>query len=596
MNDYQYDYSYYNYNNENVPENISVFLFTDRSIYRPGQTLYFKGITISNTQQEKKYGIKAGYETMIYLRDANGQLADSMKVKTNDYGSFSGKFQLPQSGLNGEFTLFMKDDKGSTNISVEEYKRPKFYVDYEKLKGTYKVNDKIKVTGFAKAYSGNNIDNAIVKYRVVRQPRFIYDWLFWRWWQPPTREMEIAHGEIKTDKGGKFEIEFTAIPDLTIDKKFDPVFDYRVYADVTDINGETRSGETLVSVSYKSLLVAINIPEKIQADSFKNVAISTTNMAGEFQPASVTVTISKLKEEKRLIRDRYWQRPDQFMMSKQEYVRLFPNDEYDNETDSKSWEKEKQVFEKTDSSRENTEFSPDSYREQNIEFEPGFYVIEATTKDKDGQEVKNIKYIELYDAKASNLNHPEYLWAEGSKPVEPGETTSIKIGTSAENVYLIQQIDSSGNKQQTTNYKLQTLTNEKKAFEFQATEANRGGYGVNYFFVKNNRFFQFSDVILVPWTNKDLKIEYATFRDKTLPGSEEKWKVKITGYKNEKVAAEMMASMYDASLDQFKPHNWSDPSFWPTYSNYSRWNGNYDFSQTESQERDLENDNSKGAG
>ncbi len=602
INDYQYDYYYNNDNNQNVPENISIFLFTDRSIYRPGQTLYFKGITISNDQREKKYGIKAGFGTMIYLRDANGQLADSMKVKTNDYGSFSGKFQLPQSGLNGEFTLFMKDDKGSTNVSVEEYKRPKFYVDYEKLKETYKVNDNVKITGFAKAYAGNNIDNATVKFRVVRQPRFIYDWLFWRWWQPPTREMEIAHGEIKAGKDGKFEIEFTAIPDLTIDKKFDPVFDYRVYADVTDINGETRSGETLVSISYKSLLLAINVPEKLQADSFKNIAISTTNMAGEFQAANVTVTISKLKEEKRLIRSRYWQRPDQFIMNKDEYIKLFPNDEYDNETDYKSWEKEKQVFGKTDSSRKNTEYSPDSYRERNIEFGPGFYIIEATTKDKDGQEVKNIKYIELYNDRANQLNRPQYLWVEGSKPIEPGEKTSIKIGTSSENVYLIQQIDSSGrsNEPQTTpkeflrtNYKLQTLNNEKKSFEFSATEADRGGYGVNYFFVKNNRFYQFGDVIQVPWTNKDLKIEFATFRDKTLPGSEEKWKVKVTGYKNEKVAAEMLASMYDASLDQFKPHNWYNPSFWPTYSNYSRWNGNYNFSVVESEEKELEDNTIK---
>ncbi len=587
MSDYQYDYYYYNDNdnNESIPENISVFLFTDRSIYRPGQTLYFKGITISTEQRKKKYGIKAGFETVIYLRDANGQLTDSMKVKTNDYGSFSGKFQLPQAGLNGEFTLFMKDDKGSTNISVEEYKRPKFYVDYEKLKGTYKVNDKIEITGFAKAYAGNNIDNATVKYRVVRQPRFIYDWLFWRWWQPPTREMEIAHGEIKTGKDGKFEIEFTAIPDLTIDKKFDPVFDYRVYADVVDINGETRSGETLVSVSYKSLLLAINVPGKLQVDSFKNIAISTTNMAGEFQQANVTVTISKLKEEKRLIRNRYWQRPDQFVMTKEEYVKLFPNDEYDNETDYKSWGKEKQVLEKTDSSRKNLE-----YRIQNIEFREGFYVVEATTKDKDGQEVKNIKYIELYDEKSNGLNHSAYLWTKGSKPIEPGEKTTITLGSSADSIAVIQQIDKSTNNQQpvTSNYSLINLNNEKKTFEFSATEADRGGYGVNYFFVKNNRFYQYSDVIQIPWTNKDLKIEYATFRDKTLPGSEEKWKVKITGYKNEKVAAEMLASMYDASLDQFKPHNWYDPSFWPVYSNYSKWNGNYNFVAAQSSQLALE--------
>ncbi len=228
-------------------------------------------------------------------------------------------------------------------------------------------------------------------------------------------------------------------------------------------------------------------------------------------------------------------------MSKDEYIKLFPNDEYDNETDYKSWEKEKQVFEKADSSRENTEF-----RIQNIEFQTGFYMIEISTKDKDGEEVKDIKYIELYDEKNSQLNQPQYLWTEGSKPIEPGEKTSIKIGTSADNIYLIQQIDSltTNNEQQTTpeesfrtNYKLQTLNNEKKTFEFSATEADRGGYGVSYFFVKNNRFYQFADVIQVPWTNKDLKIEYATFRDKTLPGSEEKWKVKISGYKNEKVAS-----------------------------------------------------------
>jgi len=471
----------------------------------------------------------------------------------------------------------MKDDRALTNISVEEYKRPKFYVDYEKPKGTYKVNEKVKITGFAKAYAGNNIDDATVKYRVVREPRFIYDWLFWRWWQPPTREMEIAHGEIKTGKDGKFEIEFIALPDWTIDKKFDPIFDYRIYSDVTDISGETRSGESTVSVSYKSLLLNVTLPEKLPIDSLKAIPITTTNSAGEFQPAKLTVIISRLKEEKRLIRNRYWERPDLFVMSKEEYIRLFPHDEYDNERDHRGWEKEQKIFEKTDSVRENSKFEI-----RNSNLLAGFYVIEISTKDKDGQEVKDVKYVELYDDKSNRLNHPEYLWTEGSRPIEPGEKTTIKIGSSADSVHLIEQIDRSMPDQlPTTNYKLQTLSNEKKTFEFTAAESDRGGYGVNYFFVKNNRFYEYGDIIRVPWTNKDLKIEYATFRDKTLPGSEEKWKLKITGYKNEKVAAEMLASMYDASLDQFKPHNWYNPSFWPYYSNYSKWNGSYSFSKVE---------------
>src|SRR4030095_10164908 len=124
----------------------------------------------------------------------------SIKVKANEYGSFSGKFQLPSGGLNGQFSIYIKENIAITQFRVEEYKRPKFMVEYEKLKGTYKVNDKIKVTGTAKAYAGNNIDGATVKYRVVREARFLYPWLFRRWWQPPRERLEITHGETKTHK------------------------------------------------------------------------------------------------------------------------------------------------------------------------------------------------------------------------------------------------------------------------------------------------------------------------------------------------------------------------------------------------------------
>lgn len=135
------------------------------------------------------------------------------------------------------------------------------------------------------------------------------------------------------------------------------------------------------------------------------------------------------------------------------------------------------------------------------------------------------------------------------------------------------------------NYDFFNLDKEKKRFDFTATEQDRGGYGVQYFFVKHNRFFNFTDVIKVPWTNKELTIEYATFRDKTLPGSEEQWKIRISGYKKEKVAAEMLASMYDASLDQFRPHQWSTPSIWPVFSNYQQWNSASNFSDVESQQK-----------
>lgn len=591
MDDFVYDYYYSNTDSEEPKPLTSIHLFTDRSIYRPGQTLYFKGIVLTRNTREKTGSINAGYNTTIVLRDANYKDVDSIKVKTNEFGSFNGKFQLPQSGMNGQFSIYTKTDNGNASFRVEEYKRPKFYVDYEPIKGTYKVNDKISVTGIAKAYAGNNIDGATVSYRVVRQPRFIYPWIFWRWWQPPSEEMEITNGEVKTDKDGKFVVEFTAIPDLKIEKRFEPVFDYTVYADVTDINGETRSGEKSVSVSYKSLMLVSSIPSSMPADSLKKLSIRTQNMNGEFEPATVKVVISKLKEEKRLIRSRYWERPDQFVMTKEEYIKSFPYDEYDNESDYKSWEKGEAIYEKSDSARVNGEWSL-----VNKKFEPGFYTVEISTKTKNGEEVKDVKYIELFDEKSSQLNRPNYLWTGVLKTsVEPGETAKVELGTSADNLFIVHQInkETGRGRQEAAVYNYLKLSNEKKSFTFDASEKDRGGYAVGWMFIRHNRLYQLNQVISVPWTNKDLAIEYATYRDKTLPGSEEKWKVKITGYKKEKVAAEMLAGMYDASLDQFYNHSWSQPSIWPYFYNSRSWSGSQNFNQLQSQQKYYDDRESK---
>ncbi|MBS1761124.1 MAG: alpha-2-macroglobulin [Bacteroidetes bacterium] len=583
LND-QINNSYYsNQQTEKTKEYNSTFLFTDRSIYRPGQIVYFKGITITRNNANNNSTVKSGYATKVILIDANYKAIDTINVRTNEYGSFNGKFQLPQTGLNGSFTLSTPSgDGGTLSFRVEEYKRPKFYVDYEPVKGTYKVNDKIKITGVAKAYAGNNVDGALVSFRVVRKPRFIYDWLFWRWWQPPVESMEIVHGEAKTDKDGKYIIEFTAIPDSKIDPKLEPVFDYEITADVTDINGETRSGETTVSVSYKALMLSANVPHALPYDSVKKLSIKTENMNGEFIPAQLKVTISKLKAEDRLIRSRYWERPDQFVMSKSDYIKYFPNDEYDNETDNKSWDKSETSFDKTDSSKASGEWLI-----TNGKFSPGFYVIEIIAKDSKGEEVKELRYFELYDDKSKNFVLPQYLWTGIiNTVVQPGETASVELGSAADNLFVVQQVNKKKeNNTVNTDYSFIKLNNQKQKFSFNVTEADRGGYGVGWIFVKNNRYYQFVDNISVPWSNKDLTIEYASFRDKTLPGSEEKWKVKITGYKNEKVAAEMLASMYDASLDQFYSQNWSKPNIWPTNYFNNKWNGYQNFGQITSQQK-----------
>lgn len=560
-----------------------IFLFTDRGIYRPGQTIYFKGIVLSREARVMRTNIAINYNTTIHLRQPNGQNIDSLNVTTNEFGSFSGKFRLPSAGITGSYALATTNERLYKPFSVEEYKRPKFHVEYESLKSTYRINDSITVTGLAKAYAGNNISGAIVKYRVERRARFLYPWLFRTSWLPISTPQEIAHGETITDDGGKFAVKFKAIPDASIDENTDPSFDYVVYADITDINGETRSGTNTVSVSYKSLLLNVQIPERMPADSLTKINIRTENNNGEFEPALVTVKIFRLKAENRLIRNRLWRDPDQFIYTKEEYLRYFPHDRYDRENELSSWEKEDRVFEKADSTKRDKLFSLDG-----MTAESGTYVIEIFTKDRDGKEVKDLKYITLYNSNDKKPEQAIYFLVTDAAPTEPGETAKIEIASTADNLFIIQQVQKRVAADSiSSTYSFIKLANQKKMLRFDVKEADRGGFAVNWTFIKHNQFFNSSKTINVPWSNKELNIEYASFRDKTLPGGTEHWKLKISGLKSEAVAAELLAGMYDASLDQFRSGAWYKPGIWPVFSSYSYWKTNQNFRSTTSWDRQI---------
>lgn len=560
-----------------------IFFFTDRSIYRPGQTVFLKGIGVTKNRETKKAMLLQRKDSItVLLRDANGQDEDSIKVTLNEFGSFNGKFKLPEGKMNGQFTIVVKDYNLSfKSFSVEEYKRPKFYTEFEKVKGSYRVNDTVNITGFAKAYAGNNIDGAKVNYRVTRIARFLYPWRFWGRGFPQVQPIEIAHGEATTDADGKFIIQFEAIPDRTLDAATDPVFDYKVEADVTDINGETRSGEIIVPVGYKALNLQIGFPQGavLNADNLNKIAISSQNLSGQPEIVIAGIKIYELQAPDRLIRARLWAEPDQFILDKKEYIQFFPNDEYKDETKVETWKKGALILERADSITAGYQLPVKSLEP----LRQGWYVIEVSALDKYGQEVKDVKYFQVFDKNSNSLPAPEYVWNyRENTTVEPGDTAKFITGSSAEDVFLIREINKAINgeneDESSSEFDFISLNNNKKSFAFKATEEDRGGFGVNDFFVKNNRFYAITNAINIPWSNKELDISFDTWRDKTLPGSEEKWTVKISGKKGEKVGAEMLASMYDASLDQFRPHSWADlKSIWPTYTGYNTWQARQNF-------------------
>ncbi len=547
----------YGYEKQPPQKVLNTFFFTDRAIYRPGQTVYFKGIILETEGKIKN--IKANQPTTVSFFDVNGQKVSDLKLTTNEYGSVSGSFTAPSSGLTGQMRI--GNEWGSVYFSVEEYKRPKFEVGFNSLKGSYKLNEKITVVGFAKAYAGNNIDNADVKFRIVRTARFPY----WGWWMRevymPSPEMEIENGSCKTNEKGEFSINFTAFPDLSIDKTLNPVFNYQITADVTDLNGETHSSTQNISVAYNALIVDMDIDEKINRNEKSQFKIITTNQNGNPEKAEGNIKIYQLKMPERVFRDRKWEAPDVFGMSKEEFYKNFPLDVYNNENDITQWEKGREVLNFNFATPQDTFLVFKDLKK----WQQGAYLMEINSKDIYGTALEVKKYFTVYSPDEKQIPLNEVACIQMLKSTgEPGETASFLFGSKVKDLNVLYEIEVDG---QITSKQWLKISEEQKLIEIPITEAHRGNFNIHLILVKNNRSFTFNETIIVPFTNKKLDISFESFRNKLLPGQKEEWKIRIRGSKGEKLAAEMLASMYDASLDAFKTSVWDFNIFNTNYSN-----------------------------
>jgi len=555
-------FSGYSYRNDEPRTIVQTRFFTDRAIYRPGQTIFYKGIVLEQKGEEVK--IKTRFRTEVTLNDANGQLVSKQTMTTNDFGSFSGNFTAPQGVLTGQMSI--RCETGSVSVQVEEYIRPKFEVAFEPVKGSYKLGETITAKGKATAYAGSSVSDAQVRYRVVRSARFPY-WWGWRG-MPRSAETEIANGETVTGSDGTFAVSFKAIPDLSVDRKTNPVFNYTVYADVADLNGETHSNETGISVGYKALLIKTDLADEINLEKNVRFSLTTTNLNGEKEPASGTLSISKLRKPDLVLYSRKWAKPDKFVMTKAEFEKEFPGEVYNDEDDVTTWPKESSVFSASFSTPSDSLFNVENLTEAEM------YVIEIKTKDAFGEEVLYTKYFNTFQPKStgSDAVSPSFFTLLTPK-AEPGEDVKFVIGTPVKKAYIFYEII---HKDKIVSREILTLNKEQKLISIPVKEEYRGNFAINLFFVKNNRTFQVSEQISVPYTDKKLDISFATFRNKLLPGQEEEWQITLRDSKGEKAVAEMLAGMYDASLDAFVPHNWTFDIF-NYYYGIRSWNSHQCF-------------------
>jgi uncharacterized protein YfaS (alpha-2-macroglobulin family) len=546
---------------------VSSHIFTDRAIYRPGQTVYFKSIVLESTNG-KNHQLKTNYPVTVSFYDVNYQLVSSVPLVTNEFGTVSGSFTAPQTGLNGQMQI--TDGHGSAYLSVEDYKRPKFETEFNPVKGSYKLNDEITVTGVAKAYAGNVIDGAKVKYRVVRNVNYPY----WYWWYRPynsgSSETEITSGEIMTNDTGTYIIKFKALPDESVSKTSYATYNYQVTADVTDINGETHSSETQVIVGYQALQLTISSADIIEVNTSKPIHITTNNLNGVPENTKGNFAIYKLKQPSKVFRSRLWAQPDRHSLTKEEYYATFPNDLYTDETNKYKWEKESKVFDKTFDTGTNTDYDLSAELKS---FKPGVYMIEATCKDKFGEDVKAFTYVTLFNKNNNDIPEQVADWFYYPKTsAEPGEKVNYILASGYSNVNYLFEVEHQGKP-----IVLKTQQASMKTNELVVEEIYRGNFAFHTTFVKNNRFYHHSNIVNVPYTNKEVDIQFETFRNKLLPGQAEEWKLILKDKKGEKVAAEMVASMYDASLDAFRANSW----YFSIYQNYyARLNWTSRISQT----------------
>ena len=535
-------YLWQNVNNPSAVEQ-TVF-FTDRSLYRPGQTVQYKGICIRYFQEKDTYESIANREVTVVFADPNGKEVARAQARTNDYGSFSGSFTAPRDRLTGHMNIHVvSGPHGATQFNVEEYKRPKFTTKLESPTEPAKLNAEVKTPGKATAYTGVPIGGAKVKFRVVREvqyPAWFHDFY---WWRPVPRKpaQEIAHGTLVTEPDGSFVVPFTAKADPSVPEKDEPVFKFTVTAEVTDTTGETRVGSKSVEVGYAALKVTAAAAEWQTNDADVKFTVNTTTLDGLGQEAKGTLKVFALKQPEKVARpatDGHFHY--HFLLADQE-----PKPDPGK---PQSWELGDVKF--------STDFTTDGkgVKDVSAKLPAGIYRVVVESQDKFGKKVSGKSQLQVLEPTAAHLNiRVPNVIAAPKWSVEPGSEFTMFWGSGYNEGRAFLEVEHRGKI-------LQAYWTEPGRTQAQlkvpVTEAMRGGFTVRATYVRENRAYLTSRHVDVPWSNKDFTVKWETFRNKLEPGKKETFTAIITGPDAKRAVAEMVAAVYDQSLDAYLPHDW----------------------------------------
>ena len=471
-------------------------LFTDRSIYRPGQTVYVSGLAYEMEKDSTRVLADKKYTVSLY--DANNNETGKVEVWTNGFGSFSGQFVLPSPCLTGYFSLRAADT--SVSFKVEEYKRPTFDVTFEPVKVEYQVGDSIEVAGMAKTFAGAPVQNARVHYNISRS----YAW-FWRFMGRGSARWE---GEAMTDADGKFTVPVHF--EIDSDRRESPLwyYTYNIQADVTDGAGGTQQANLSLPLGSTSMVLNMdNLPDNWVKEKKLEIKLTAMNLSGEPVDTLVTYQVVEMEEQK----------------------------------DGQEKEGRKVL---TGTVEANKSFVPEAI----YALPSGNYRLKLSAKDTQGRECtasKNFLLFSLND-KRPPFVITDWFYQDGLE-FDAASPATVYIGSSEKNVYLLYDVFA-GNKRLES--KRIELSDSVVSFRFPYKKEYGDGILVSMAFVKDGRLYSHNARIMKPAPEKKLQLKWTTFRDKLRPGQQEEWKLTVLYPDGRPAEAEMLATMYDASLDK----------------------------------------------
>lgn len=488
---------------ERKDDKIKHQLFTDRSIYRPGQTVHASAIS---------YIVKKGLDASVpgksmelnfILRDANGKQVAEQKATTDEYGTASVDFELPKEGQTG---LYFISVNGTVTkyVRVEEYKRPTFEITFPKVNEKYNWGDTVVVKATAKTYAGIPVQGAKVEYQVTRRNQL------W-WWGAGSAGQLVKTDSCVTREDGTFDVEIPLEASLSGKDEADMsefmriarFFNFEVSAIVTDISGESHEGVMSLPLGTKPTILTVNLPKRIETDSLKTVTFAYRNASG--MPIS-----SRLKY--RIDKGEWKDAEANAPVSIKEYA--------------------------------------SSSASSSLVWKSGVHQLEAIC----GQDTLQQKFT-LFSMKDTHPVEPTTEWYYQTAKTFPrdGKPVYIQVGSSENGAHIVYSIIA-GNK-----------LLEKGAWElgdsivtlpFTYKEEYASGIVLNYSFVKQGKCYTRMMSIARPLPEKKLDIAWKTFRNRLTPGQKEEWTLKITTPDGKPAKAQLMSVLYDKSLDQIAPHSW----------------------------------------